>query len=75
MRSKSKLIKAYNKGRVEEVSEELLQYGKITRTKEWRQNTDRFLNMHAVYVVAHHGHIWNIEKKNGNVEIIRAKAV
>lgn len=75
MRSKSKLFKAYNKGKVEDVAEELLKYGNVIREKDWRQTVDRFLNLHSVRVVTHFGYTWTIEKKNGNVDIVRCKAI
>lgn len=66
--NKREIVKAYDRGYLEEVKTQLLRYGTIHNVKDWEiTDIPRYNGAHRRYQIAHHGMQWQIEMHNGNV--------
>lgn len=70
MLSKTELIRAYNKGQLEEVTKECLRYGDIKRDVQWDTPDGYHKGAHRVRDIRWLGIDWNIHMWNGEVRSV-----
>lgn len=65
--SKTQLLKAYNKGYIDDVVKQLRTYGTITQDKSFDIDEGYHTGAHRVFTVQHHGYVWDVHMHNGEV--------
>lgn len=68
--SKPQLIKAFNKGYLDDVVKQLRTYGTITKDKSFDIADGYHAGAHRVFSVQHHGYSWEVHMHNGEIKTL-----
>lgn len=71
--NKREIIKAYDKGYLDEVKQQLVRYGTIKNVKDWQVEEGYYKGANRRYHIEHHGLEWEIEMLNGEVRTVGYK--
>jgi hypothetical protein len=66
--TKQSIVKAYNRGHIEDVAKQLRMYGTITHDKSWNESSGYYAGAHRVLHITQHGYTWEIHMHNGEVK-------
>lgn len=66
--TKVQIIRAYNKGLLDDVAKQLRRYGKITVDKSFEIESGYHVGHHRVMHFEHHGFEWEVHFHNGEVK-------
>jgi hypothetical protein len=68
--NKKQLLKAYEKGYIDDVIKQLRTYGTITRDHSFDIEDGYHAGAHRVLSIEHHGIYWDVELHNGAVKSV-----
>lgn len=69
--NKRQIVKAYDKGHLDEVKNQLVRYGTIVKLKDWESNHgDLYDGAWRLYHIEHHEMQWKIKMHNGEVKSV-----
>jgi hypothetical protein len=68
--NKRQILKAYDKGYIDDVVKQLRTYGTIARDHSFDIQDGYHAGSHRILSITHHSIEWSVELHNGNVKLV-----